>query len=165
MIRHPILAAPIDFEPNCTLIELNFQVYLFPNREEWTTNKTYLVSSNLTFYTDESLINGHSGAGIFSSHPEIKVSISLGQYSSVFQADTYAISVCVKHCLDENYHRKSIDICSDSQAALKALSSIKFRSKLVLECRQFIMRLAESNTVGLIWALGHHDIQGNKIAD
>jgi hypothetical protein len=82
---------------------------LFPNREEWTKNKTFPLSSNLTFYTDGSVMNGHSGVGIgiFSSHPESKVSISLGQYAPVFQAETYAISVCVKHGLDENYHRLS----------------------------------------------------------
>ncbi len=83
----------------------------------------------------------------------------------VFQAETYAISTCVKHCLNENYRRKSIDICSDSQAALRALSSVKFRSKLVLECRKLIMRLADANTVRLIWVPGHHDILGNEIAD
>ncbi len=49
------------------------------------------------FYTsassipDGSLMDGSAGAGIFCESPELKISIPLGQYTSVFQAETYAI--------------------------------------------------------------------------
>jgi ribonuclease HI len=110
-------------------------------------------------------MDGSAGAGIFCESPELKISIPLGQYTSVFQAETYAISVCVKHCLMEGYHGKTIDICSDSQASLKTISSVQFKSKLVLECRKLLMSLAETNTVTLIWVPGHTNVQGNENAD
>ncbi len=110
-------------------------------------------------------MNGSAGAGIFCASPELKLSIPLGQYTSVFQAETYAISVCTEHWLTEDYHGKTIDICSDSQAALNAISSVQFNSKLVLECRKLLMRLAEKNSVSLIWVPGHTDVQGNEFAD
>jgi hypothetical protein len=84
-------------------------------------------------------------SGIFCETPELKISIPSGQYTSVFQAETYAVSVYVKHCLMEGYHGKTIDICSDSQAALNAINSVKFNSKLVLECRKLVIRLTERN--------------------
>jgi hypothetical protein len=55
----------------------------------------------------------------------------------------------------EGYHGKIIDIGSDSQASLKAVSSDKFESKLVFECRKLLMSLAETNSVTLIWVPGH----------
>jgi hypothetical protein len=65
----------------------------------------------------------------------------------------------------EGYHGKTIDICSDSQTSLKAVSSVQFKSKLVLECRKLLMSLAETNSVTLIWVPGHAYVQGNENAD
>ncbi len=128
--------------------------------ENWQVTKSFMVCFFLSWGIDCWIKSEKTKSGRITflnfNHP-----IS----HCIFQAEIYAISVCVKHCLNENYHRKSIDICSDSQTALKALSSINFRSNLVLECRKLIMRLAESNTVRLIWVPGHHDVYGNEIAD
>ena len=55
----------------------------------------------------------------------------LGHYATVFQAEVYAIRICVSYLCDEV--NASIAICSDSQAALKALAAAKTTSQLVLE--------------------------------
>jgi hypothetical protein len=65
----------------------------------------------------------------------------------------------------QKYNGKNIDICSDSQAALKAISSVQFEFNSVLECRKLLMELAETNKVCLIWVPGHSDIKGNEMAD
>lgn len=132
VIKYPILSATSDFEPIYPFTDLNFNVR-FPDREEWTELNSLPIEGDITFYTDGSLKDDRSGAGIYCPSPEFRLSVSLGRYVSVSSGDT-AISLFPTHCLKENYCGKSIDICSDS-LALRALSSIQFKSKQVLECR------------------------------
>ncbi len=54
-----------------------------------------------------SFMDGSAGGGIFCESLELKISIPLGQYTSVFQAETYAVLVFGKHCLMEEYHGKT----------------------------------------------------------
>jgi hypothetical protein len=49
---------------------------------------------------------------------------------------------------------------SDSQAAFKAI-----KSKLVWNCFQLLLKLAEQNKVKLIWVPGHSGVEGNEKAD
>ena len=51
----------------------------------------------------------------------IKQVVPLGHYATVFQAELYAIRICVSYLCDEV--NASIAICSDSQTALKALAA------------------------------------------
>jgi len=55
---------------------------------------------------------------------------------------------------------KQILIFSDSQAALKELSSPKVTSGLVAECLDALLALASLNEVTLIWVPRHHGILG-----
>jgi hypothetical protein len=54
---------------------------------------------------------------------------------------------------------------SDSQAALKAISSPKVTSGLVAECLDALFALASLNEVTLVWVPGHCGILGNEEAD
>jgi hypothetical protein len=45
----------------------------------------------------------------------------LGQYTTVFQTEAYAIKACAAENLDKNYKTRNIYILSDSYAAIKAL--------------------------------------------
>ena len=89
----------------------------------------------------------------------------MGQLCSVFQAEVYAILQCA--LLDDLRHRNytSIAICSDSQAALKALTAAKITSALVAETVAALEELAKFNSVRLVWVPGHSDISGNEEAD
>jgi hypothetical protein len=71
----------------------------------------------------------------------------------------------VKNCIQIGLQDKQVFICSDSQAALKALHSYKFESKLVLECWNLLHEFSNSNIVTLVWVPGHSDIRGNEYAD
>ena len=75
--------------------------------------------------------------------------LPLGKYSTICQAEIYAILACV-NSLHTKYEA-SIAICSDSQAALKALDTAKTTSKLVAETMMELERLSLFHSVRLIW--------------
>jgi hypothetical protein len=67
--------------------------------------------------------------------------------------------------LDKNYRNRNSYILSDSQAAIKALGKHQITSKLVWNCHQSLIQLAEHNRVQLIWVSGHEGIDGNETVD
>jgi hypothetical protein len=67
--------------------------------------------------------------------------------------------------MEKGYTGRNIYILSDSQAAIKALDSFQINSKLVWDCHQSLVKLAEHNRVQLVWVPGHMGIDGNQIAD
>jgi ribonuclease HI len=56
-------------------------------------------------------------------------------------------------------------IRSDSQAAIKAISSTTIDSKTVDECRRLLNRLGASNKVSIAWVKAHAQHLGNEQAD
>ena len=72
---------------------------------------------------------------------------------------------CVDFLLEGELTSPEIVICSDSQAALKALASVRVDSSLVLECLQAIHKLALVCNISLIWVPGLSNIPGNMKAD
>jgi len=80
--------------------------------------------------------------------------LPLGKYSRIFQAEIYAILACVNSLHTE--YDASIAICSNSQAALKALDTATTTSKLVAETMVELKRLSFFSSVRLIlgsWTL------------
>jgi len=138
----------------------------FPPRQEWLEG-VLPPSRGATWYTDGSLINKSAGAGIFCANPSVEQSISLGKYSSIFLAEIRAIleGVRLNRRLNNSNFTQNIFICSDSQAALKALSSVKFTSALTLQTWDALNSLATSHKVALIWVPSHSNIVGNEKAD
>jgi hypothetical protein len=59
---------------------------------------------------------------------------------------------------EKGYKGRNIYILSDSQAAIKALN-VKINSKLVWDCHQSLVRLAEHNRIQLLWVPGHIGIE------
>lgn len=103
------------------------------------------------------------GAGI--TGPGINCSVAMGKWPTVFQAEIFAILECVEICLKRNYRHANICIFSDSQAALNALKSMTYTSKLVWECYKQLQQLSCRNKVNLYWVPGHCGIEGNEKAD
>ena len=91
------------------------------------------MNDEVVYFTDGSRLEqtGRTGASVFIESHNIKQVVPLGHYATVFQAEVYAIRICVSYLCDEV--NASIAICSDSQAALKALAAAKTTSQLVLE--------------------------------
>jgi hypothetical protein len=76
-----------------------------------------------------------------------KFSFSLQQYTTVFQAEVYAIKACAVENVKRCYLKRNIYILSGSQAAIKARVNCKINSKLSWDCHQSLMMLAERNNV------------------
>jgi ribonuclease HI len=89
----------------------------------------------------------------------------LGKFATVFQIEIYAILQCACENIRRAYKNKQILILSNSQAALKALSSPKVTSRLVAECLNALSEMACLNEVNLVWVLGQCGIFGNEEAD
>ena len=78
----------------------------------------------------------------------------------------FAISRAASLMIEAGLQGRSIEIRSDSQAALRAISGLKVSSLLVLECRRGLNQLAAAgNAVQLSWVPGHAGQQGNEQAD
>ncbi|KAJ8912793.1 hypothetical protein NQ315_002550 [Exocentrus adspersus] len=138
----------------------------FPTREQWKQEGNMFPPGSLVCYTDGSRMRDeYSGAGIYLENSGAQQSYSLGSYATVFQAEVFAILMTahredVRNCAEER-----IFICSDSQAALRAVSSPRTRSILVQECGDALESLAGQREVELVWVPGHMGIPGNERAD
>ena len=59
------------------------------------------------------------------------VHVPLGKHATVFQAEVYAILACVYEIETQDKPEKYVSVCSDNQAALKALQAAKTTSPLI----------------------------------
>jgi len=159
----PISRMRCDKIPTTFIFGNNYTVET-PSREEWEDN-TVRLSDNAVCFTDGSRSLSHTGAGFYNHTTGEQFSLPLGTLSSVFQAEMYAILQCAKSDDLHQRHNDSIVICTDSQAALRALSCPKVTSALVLETMAALRELAIFNSVHLLWVPGHTGIPGNEIAD
>jgi ribonuclease HI len=93
------------------------------------------------------------------------LSFSLAKYATVFQAEIYAILACVHEIKTHGKPEKHASICSDSQAALKALKVVRTMTLLVHQCQKALNEISAVHAVGLYWVPGHAGVRGNEIAD
>lgn len=120
-------------------------------------------SGSTIWYTDGSKTENGVGVGVYG--PKCKITEALGTTPTIFQAEIFAIELCIRQCLLRDMRRTRIYIYSDSQAALRALQSCTIKSKLVWNCLQLIKKLGTHNKVTLEWVPGHNGIKGNELAD
>ena len=94
-----------------------------------------------------------------------RLSIPLGKHATVFHAEVHAILVCVQETETQDLPEKYVSICSDSQAALKALQASKTTSPLVRQYQQAL----NGSLPGILWGYfsfpGHAGVRGNEIAN
>ncbi|KAJ8919396.1 hypothetical protein NQ315_016489 [Exocentrus adspersus] len=103
------------------------------------------------------------GVGVENSG--VQQSYSLGLYATVFQAEVFAILMVAQRKDVKNCTEEKIFICSDSQAALTAISSPRTRSMLVQKCGDALESLARQKEVGFYLVPGHMGIPGKERVD
>jgi ribonuclease HI len=162
----PIANLRVPQPEDCLRLERKYSLKI-PTREQWLEGEIELPELSQVWYTDGSKMarSGSSGAGVCRGDQGVKKSFSLGTYATVFQAEVFAILMVAQSEEVLGRTGQNIAICSDSQAALRAVCANRTRSALVDECASALSRLAESNAVELIWVPGHSGIPGNEQAD
>jgi hypothetical protein len=71
------------------------------------------------------LIKKYIGALMYCHGTWRKLSFSLAKYTTVFQAEVYAINACAVENLDRNHKNRNIYILSEGQAAIKVLDKLQ----------------------------------------
>ncbi|KAJ8946157.1 hypothetical protein NQ318_004408 [Aromia moschata] len=146
----------------CVSPKLGIQI---PSWDDWDNKNNTICQNGIIWFTDGSKIGDKAGAGVYGKTTRIKLSFAFGSYASVFQAEIYAILAYGMEILKTAPKRRTIQICTDSQAALMAIESSKVKSRLVLDCKKILNDLASCNRVILIWVPGHSGVPGNEEAD
>jgi ribonuclease HI len=124
----------------------------------------FLSLSLLIWFADGSRMKEGTGAGVYGQSVGRRLSISVGRYATVFQAEKCAMLACVYEIQLQNRLEKYTIICSDSQAALKALQAIRTVSPLVQQCQKALNDISTQYAVGLYWVCGHAGIRGNEMS-
>jgi len=125
-------------------------------------------SDSWLVFTDGSRKNDLSGAGyvVFRGNVEhSSAHINLGCHATVYQSELKAIGAACSHLLDSTDLPPSIDIFSDSQAALGALNNATVCSSLVRDVISILNDLGARTSLAVHWVPGHSDILGNDRAD
>lgn len=74
------------------------------------------------------------------------------------------MEICKRKEIEELSGR-NIFICTDSQAAIKAVRAAVVDSKMVLECKDSLNFIGDRNKVTVLWVPSHTEIAGNERAD
>lgn len=141
----------------------NFGIRL-PSRNEWKRGDV-LRGYDTVLYTDGSKMETGVGAGVFSETLDIERSYRLPNHSSVFQAETLAISKACGIIREDDSPLGRIAIATDSQAAIQALGSSRVGSAVVRLCLSELKNIGGGRSVTLVWVPGHRNIPGNERAD
>ena len=114
-------------------------------------------------------LNGRAGASFHIEHASGSQTdqnfFHLGRYSTVFQAEVFAIAEVAKKLIMDRIVNEKIIILVDSQAAILAIQNNIVKSNTVLTCIKNLNILGKDNDVTIAWTPGHTGIQGNEKAD
>ena len=108
-----------------------------------------VVNQNIVkVYTDGSKLNGRVGADFYAEFPNNSPKQAIFHfeiYSTVFQAEVFAISEVTKNLLLEKMHNQNNVVVIDSQAAMKSFIKCTVTSITVLNCIRNLNQLGKQN--------------------
>jgi len=142
---------------------------LKPNWSSYSSSSPPIRQPGLHIYTDGSVMDDKAGYGWVAIVDGLVVASEtnpIGRGVHIFNAELIAIQTALLW-LKENDHHLDTGICikSDSQAVLKALTSIKIENKLVEEVVDLLEDLRLMGPVDLEWVKGHSGDEANELAD
>jgi hypothetical protein len=147
----------VDVMRSAFNLEPKYRVTMM-TREDWTEGTgTPPGVKGLVWFTDGSKMREGTGTGIYGQSVGRRLSLPLGRYTTVFQAEICAILACVYKIQFQNRPEKYLRICSDSQAALKALQAVR-TSSLVHQCQKALNDITTRYVVGLFWVSGYAEV-------
>ena len=110
VLTHPFFDMPSDGLLCRFTFDRPYEV-LFPSRDDWNKVPSFFKDHGIIWYTDGSKLDKYTGAGVCCLSDGTKSLYPLGRYSTVFQAEVFAILMCCKTCLDRDYRNRYIYIC------------------------------------------------------
>ena len=142
----PIFSVGVDVMRPTFNLEPKHSVVML-TREEWNGGPgTPPEVKGLVWFTDCSRTTEGTRAVVYKHSLGRRLSISLGMYATVFQAEVNAILACVCEIQTQVRPEKSVSIRSDSQVALKALQIAKMMSPLVQLCQKALNNVSTQHT-------------------
>jgi ribonuclease HI len=160
----PIFSMGVDATRPTFNFEPRYRVTI-SHREDWTKGPAAPPEvKGLVWYIVVSKMMEGTGEGVYGQSIKRRLSYPLGRYTTVFQAEIYAILAGVYEIESLDRSRKHVSICSDSQAALKSLQATR-TSLLVQLCQKALNDISTRHVVGLYRVPGHAVIRGNEITD
>jgi hypothetical protein len=109
------------------------------HRKDWTNGPGAPPKvKGLIWFTDGSKMKEGTGAGVYGQSMKRRLSFPLGRYTTVFQAEIYAILACAYEIQSLDRLEKHVSIFSDRQVALKSLQATRTTSLLVQQCQKVL---------------------------
>ncbi|KAL5258270.1 hypothetical protein ACHWQZ_G013047 [Mnemiopsis leidyi] len=152
---------PIDL---CIEEEAALGFLRLKSNNQWRIEPMINEKGNLTTHTKlcKKLLNGSKmddkvGSGVYipdnGSGTPVELAFHIGEHSTVFQAEAYAVEQAAKLLIDGGTKNKTIIINCDSQAAIKAVDSTIIKSKTTQRARNELHKLEKDNNVLLrtVW--------------
>ena len=112
--------------------------------------------------------SGNTGSGYViyrPNQPTQERHFHLGKYTTVFQAEVYAIQKAAEYVDSLNLRGKTLNFYSDSQAAIQALNNSRVTSNVVHLTMYQLNNIGENNTILVNWIKAHVGHTGNEKAD
>lgn len=113
---------------------------------------------------DERLGNAQELVSLFGTHSLYQNGVSLGSHASIFQAEFMTIIQIPQGLLQLNTQVRIINMHSDRQTAIMAISKLYESSLLMSECKTIINLFASRHRMTVAWVPAHYDFQGNELA-
>ena len=135
---------------------------------DWIENEAPMENPDIHIYTDGSRMENRSGSGWAVCHKDTVIaeeSVYLGNESSVFQTEVFAIEQALRWALENCEKGMDILISSDSQSAISAIFKVTATSKVVQACKEVLRTAKENHRIAIQWVKGHANNTGNELAD
>ena len=157
----------LDNIPRVTMLDRRYKV-IIQHRKTAISYIEEIPPNIWQIFTDGSKAGSNTGAGfcvIKDTQEYHRVSYQLGKLATVYQCELFALHMA-SIWINENLGTSStINLFSDSQASLQALTSTSISSRLVLDIADQLNTLGTSHKVELRWVPGHEGVHGNELAD